>query len=852
MNLHMLGVKEAAKSLDSSEKSGLTQIEAARRLNLHGKNLLKAKKKKGILQKFIAQFSDFMIIVLLISAAISFAMSYISGDSDILDPIIILAIVVVNACLGVFQEQRAEAAIEKLKSLSSPKAVCIREGKRITVPSELLTVGDLIELRAGDMIPADCRLTEAVHLTVSEAALTGESMQTEKSAKAVVGEYTLLPDRINCVFGSTLVTGGRGKGLIYAVGMETQVGQVARLLDEEPEESTPLQKRLAKAGKSLAMAAIFACVIVFFTGLLRHYSPFFMFMTSVSLAVAAIPEGLPAIVTVMLALGVGRMAKKKAVVRHLTAVEALGSATVICSDKTGTLTQNSMKVTELSGHPEALKWMCVCSDATETSGTPTEIAVIKKGEAEGIKKEELDKMYSRIDEIPFDSDRKRMTVLVTEGKNYITITKGAFDPIIELCSDIAFTSGEAKMTVADRRRLEAVCASMAKKGLRVLAAAYKKGNRKELSEKDMTFLGLVAMADPLRPESKEAVRLCKKAGIEVIMITGDHKDTALSIARELGIAKEGDRAITGLDLTNMNDEELKEALKKARVFARVLPEHKVRIVKALKSSGHIVAMTGDGVNDAPALKAADIGCAMGKSGTDVAREASDMVLTDDNFATIVGAIKEGRGIYDNIRKAIHFLLSSNIGEILVMLTGILTGMGMPLLPIQLLWVNLITDSLPAIALGLDKSHDSIMEKPPKKPGDGFFSGGLWYDILLEGALIGAISLAAFSAGINRVGGSVAAARTMAFCTLSISQLVHAFDVRSKKSVFTLKDANLWLLGACFIGTLLQLAVVIIPVLNTVFKTVPLESSEWVTVGFLCFVPLFVTETEKALRKLSNN
>lgn len=828
--------KEVLEALGSDPENGLGESEAEKRLKSIGKNIISDGKRVSLLKRFFAQFSDFMIITLIISAAISAALSFFMGEGDLTDPVIMLSIVMLNSVIGVIQESRAENAISALKKLTDPKATVIRGGKTLIISSDSVTVGDILLLSSGDMIPADARIISCRGLKVNEASLTGEALPVEKSTKKLPADAHL-PDRSNILFSSTLVTEGHAKAAVFATGMDSEVGHLAGILSVTDKSETPLSKRLASVGRTLALGALFACLVVFILGLLRRFDPFFMFMTAVSLAVAAIPEGLPAIVTVMLAMGVGTMAKKKAVVRNLPAVETLGSATMICSDKTGTLTEGNMKVTSFFGNGELslmLAALCSDSDGEGKSGTENAIAA-KYGDVLSLRSK-----YIRIDEIPFSSERKCMTTLNRADGEYFTVIKGAFDVVLSKCTHFLSSGEKRKLTTAEKNRIIRECEEAASQGLRIIGTAAKRSGR-AIEESGFTFTGTVNLSDPLRPEVKKAVAVCKKAGIGVAIITGDHSETAKKIASELKI---GGEALTGREISAMSDSELAERVKKVRVFARVLPEHKVKIVNAFKKNGHIVAMTGDGVNDAPALKAADIGCAMGKSGTDVAKSAADMVLSDDNFATIVDAVREGRIIYKNIKNAIHFLISSNIGEILVMLLGILMGFGAPLYPIELLWVNLITDSLPAIALGTDKSDLGVMTEKPVDPKKGFFSDGLGADILIEGCLIGALSLAAYSFGRFTVGGGETAARTMAFCTLSISQLVHAFDVRTPSSVFKSREHNPFLFGAAFLGLLLQCSVCVIPPLAKIFKTCPLSFDQWCMTALFSLCPLIVSELSK--------
>lgn len=839
MEFHSISKEEAIARLKTDSKLGLSSNEAEKRLSDYGKNIITEKKRTSLIRRFLAQFSDFMIITLLVSAAISAALSYLTGENDLTDPIIIIAIVIFNAVIGVIQESRAENAISALKKLTDPKALCIRDGKKVKISAEDIVPGDILCLSSGDMIAADARLISASSFFVNESSLTGESIPEEKNPSAVLPQDAHLPDRVNSVYASSIVTGGRATAVVFATGMNTEVGRLAGIMDSEEALETPLQKKLSKLGKSLALGALLCCFFVFAAGIIKRYDPFFMFMTSVSLAVAAIPEGLPAIVTVMLAMGVSSMAKKKAVIRNLPAVETLGSATIICSDKTGTLTKNEMTVKDVcgAGHESAVL-AALCSDSDGKSGSGTDAAIVSFYEGDlNLLKEK----YPRVTDIPFSSEKKFMATVNKIDGGYVTIVKGAFDVVLSKSAMVYENGVSVPLSGEKRNKLLKECEKAASLGLRVISVAAKRSGASP-DTAGLSYIGSFYLYDPLRPEAKKAVKTCIVAGIEVAMITGDHKDTAIFIAKELGIDKGG--VLTGREISSMTQDELKERVKRVRVFARVLPEHKVRIVKAYQSLGHIVAMTGDGVNDAPALKSADIGCAMGKSGTDAARQASDMVLTDDNFATIVSAVREGRIIYKNIKKAAHFLISSNIGEILLMLLGILSGLGAPLLPIQLLWVNLITDSLPAIALGMDRTDDSVMSNRPTNPKESIFSGGVFADILLEGCLIGAVSLAAYCFGRFSIGGGETAARTMAFCTLSISQLIHAFDVRSEKSVFLAKNHNPWLFLAFFSGLFLQCAVCVFPSLATVFSTTPLGIHEILAVALFSLVPFLVSELQK--------
>ncbi len=803
-----------------------------------GKNCLNIAKKKSILSRFAAQFSDFMIIVLLAAAAISFWVSYASGDGDFIDPIIILVIVVLNAVIGVVEESRADNALEALKQMSAPTANIRRNGCEMQVDAQDVKIGDTLLLCAGDRVSADARLVKSVGMEADESALTGEAMPVLKDAECVLKEHTPLAERKNMVFASTNIIVGKGEAIVTAIGMETETGKIAAMLGTENEEPTPLQKKLAETGKILSIGALVICAGIFILGLIKRIPPFSMFLTSVSLAVAAIPEGLPAIVTIVLAMGVQKMAKKNAIVKHLSAVEVLGGATVICADKTGTLTQNRMSVTKVLADDEQqlfeLAIMC-CDDGKN----PTEKAIITKCEEMGIGKH----TSTRICEIPFDSERKLMSVMVPYYGEKRVITKGAAEILLKKCTHYIENGERHSLESKKIREILAEADNMADSALRVIAVAYKDTKLSVINENELVFVGLIGMMDPPRPEVSGAVKECIRAGIKPVMITGDNKITAKAIAKSVGISG---KAILGEELSGKTDKEICQH----RIFARVTPADKMRIVKAFKKQGEIVAMTGDGVNDAPALKASDIGCSMGKRGTDVAKEASDLVLADDNFATIVSAVKEGRGIFENIKKSIQFLLSSNIGEVMTIFMGIVFGWEPPLVAIQLLWVNLVTDSLPAIALGLDPVDRCIMDRKPRDPKKGLFADGLWASICLEGGVIGGVALLAYSMGFNVLSGhNVDMARTMAFCVLSVSQLFHAFNMRSDKSVLNSRFIeNKLLVFSLIIGILMQISVVSVPVFQGVFKVCQLPIVGWIIVGILSVVPLIVVEIQKAIIK----
>lgn len=852
MNWHSLTPEYITKTLFTDLKKGISSKEAAQRLEKNGENTLKEQKRKSVLVRFLGQFNDFMIIILLAAAAISFAVSIIEGETDFVDPIIILIIVILNAVLGTVQESKAEKSLDALKKISAPSANVIRDGKLISVSAQDVVIGDILSFSAGDLIAADVRITSAENLCTDESALTGESNSVSKTALSSLPEDTPLAERRNMVFSSSAVTRGTGCGIVIATGMDTEVGHIADMILSAETELTPLQIRLAQVGKTLGISALIICGAVFVMGLLRSAAPFEMFMTSVSLAVAAIPEGLPAIVTIMLAIGVQRMAEKNAIIRHLPSVETLGGASVICSDKTGTLTMNKMKVTRIESSDDlfTLKLAVLCCNSRFTDkgliGSPTENAILTAGKESGISKDDLEKKYPRLNEIPFDSLRKMMTTVHNIGGRRRIITKGAPEILLPLCS--MYYDGEKiiPMTTFKRDEILKTNAAMAENALRVIAAAYKDTDG-SVSETDLVFVGLIGMTDPPRPEVKEAVKLCRQAGIRPVMITGDHVITASAVARQTGILTDSDKFMTGAELDLIPQSKLEKIIKDYSVFARVTPEHKVRIVKAWKARGETVAMTGDGINDAPALKTADIGCAMGKNGTEAAKSAADMILTDDNFATIVEAVREGRGIYANIKKAVQFLLSSNIGEILTIFMGIIFGKASPLAAIQLLWVNLVTDSLPAIALGLDPVDERAMTKPPVNPKKSMFANGLGITIALEGCMIGALALLAFSIGSNifDTSGDSIVGRSMAFAVLSLSQLVHAFNMRSEYSIFKagiLK--NHYLVGAFIAGAVLQISVISVAPLADIFKVTALNVQQWGIVALLSLLPIALVELQK--------
>lgn len=860
MRYYSKNIKEVEKMLKTNIQIGLDSKEATNRIKKNGENVIKDNNKKSNIAKFLAQFNDFMVIILLIAGVISFLTSFLQGDKDFLDTIIIVLIVFINAVLGFMQENKAEKALEALKKMSSPKANVIRNGVLQKIDSTGLVIGDIIVINSGDYISADARLIECNNLKVEEASLTGESIPIEKNIDTINIENSSIGDRKNMIYSGTLAINGKAKGIVTATGMQTEIGKIAHMIINQEDEQTNLQKKLEETGKILGIGALVICFGIFFIGLFRKIPPFEMFMTSVSLAVAAIPEGLPAIVTIMLAIGVEKMVKRNAIIRKLPAVEALGSATVICSDKTGTLTQNKMEVIKVytKDRQKLYSMASLCNNVeigleNKLIGEPTEIALMEIAIKNGVYKNKEEQVLPRVNEIPFDSKRKMMTTIHRNKTGYKIITKGAIDVLLERCT-YYYENGE-KQPLTDNKKREILREnmSMAKDALRVLAICYKDSEtyvdiNSTNIEKNLIFLGMVGMIDPPREETYDAVMKCKKAGIKPVMITGDHIETAKAIGKKIGILRKDGLAITGAELDNISEKELCENIYKYDIFARVSPEHKVRIVKAFKKRGNIVAMTGDGVNDAPALKTADIGCAMGITGTDVAKGASDIILADDNFSTIVEAVKEGRAIYENIKKSVHFLLSSNIGEIITILISLLIGFKSPLVAIQLLWVNLVTDSLPAIALGIDPPDTALMDGRVKKSKTGIFTKDRWVRISIEGMMIGSLALLSYAIGTVVFGKEIIGS-TMAFATLSISQLVHAFNLKTEKSIFSINlFNNPYLIGSLIIGIFLQVAVIMVPTLSNIFKVVPLNSIQWLVVIVLCIMPIVIVEIEKLLTR----
>ena len=863
-------ISQIFKELKTSYK-GLNENEVKQRLEKYGKNTLKEKKKESIFIKFIKQFNDFMIITLIIAAIISAVVSKMNGESDYIDSIIIIAIVIFNAIMGLVQEQKAEKSIEALRKMTAPVAKVIRNGKVQEVKASEVVPGDIVILETGNYVPADCRLIKSYNLKIEESSLTGETVPSEKEADKVLNNDIAVADMKNMAFATTIVVNGHAEAVVVDTGMNTKVGKIAGMIIEDEAPETPIQKKLGEVGKTLAIVCIVICILIFVIGIFKKIPIIEMFMTSVGLAVAAIPEGLPAIVTIMLSIGLTKMAKKNSIIRKLPAVETLGSSTVICSDKTGTLTQNKMTVTTIKdcdgtsrNKKMILELATMCTDTTEehingtkeAKGEPTEVAITNAALLNGISKSYLYEQMPRINELPFDSTRKMMTTIHKIGNKYRIITKGAPDVLIRKCIKY-YKNGQILPVFEIEELIKLQNQEMAQRALRVIAVAYKDVdtmpnlNSAENVENNLVFCGLIGMIDPPREGVKEAVATCRKAGIKTVMITGDHLQTAKAIAKELGILRKNDLAIDGQTLEKMSKDELEKNIKKYSVFARVSPEHKVRIVKAFQVTGGVVAMTGDGVNDAPALKNADIGIAMGKGGTDVAKNAADMVLTDDNFVTIVEAIKQGRNIFDNIKKAIHFLIATNIGEIVTIFLGLILGMKSPLLAIQLLWVNLVTDSLPAIALGLEKPEKNIMEKMPRNPKKSIFAGGLWSKIIIEGLMIGTLTLVAFSIG-NKFWG-LEIGRTMAFVAIGLIELVHSLNIKSTESIFKCGlFENKFLIGAVILGTLMQIIVVIIPKLAEIFSLKPLNIEQWLITIIISVMPVVLMEIQKAIQSSNVN
>ena len=908
-------VKEVENKLETNKEKGLTEKQVKEKREKYGYNELKATKKKSIIQRFLDQFKDFSIIVLIIAAIVSGIVGVSQGEG-FTDTIIILIVVIVNAIIGVAQESKAEKSLEALQKLSDHAAKVIREGNIKVIPAKELVPGDIVVLDTGDYIPADLRIIEAINLKAQESSLTGESVPVEKNTEAIENKETGIGDCTNMLFSSSLITYGRGKGIVVETGMTTEVGKIAGMMNQTEKQETPLQQKLNQLGKTLGIVALIICAVIFVVGLMQGKEAIQMFMTAVSLAVAAIPEGLVAVSTIVLAIGVQKMVKKHAIVKKLPAVETLGSSTVICSDKTGTLTQNKMTVQKVFFNgklyniddlekgieiientnrlelkdkelTELIYANMLCNDTKvstdgKLTGDPTETALVDMAFKLSFDPSIYERI-PRVQEIPFDSERKLMTTVNKVNDKFIVYTKGGIDELLEKCSSYQI-SGEIKQDTQSFKKyhsiIENVNEKMAKEALRVLGCAYKiidheptKEEMKDI-ENNLIFLGMVGMIDPPREEAKIAVEKCKTAGIKTVMITGDHKITAIAIAKQLGILENEEEAITGTELEEMSQEELEQNVRKYSVYARVSPQHKVRIVKAWQKNGEIVAMTGDGVNDAPALKTADIGCSMGMVGTDVAKEASDVILTDDNFATVVSAVEEGRRIYDNILKAIQYLLSSNVGEIIVLFVAILitpwlsskfgidVSLIVPLLPIHILWINLVTDSLPALALAVDPAEEDIMERKPLKSGKGIFTKGMTWRVIYQGVMIGLLTLAAFIIGLAtpeaelpQIEGlsvqeiKVEIGQTMAFTVLALSELVHVFNVRNnKRSIFKTKAlSNKYLLLAIAVSAALMLVILFVPFLREVFSIPVLPTTNIIETIALVFVPLVIVEIFKLLR-----
>ena len=870
-------LEKSSKILDELQttEQGLSEAEAARRLSEHGPNRLAAGKKKSNLQRFFEELKDPMILILLAAALISGITSAYEGESYA-DVVIILTVVIINAVLGVLQESKAEKAIEALQEIAAATSKVMRGGKMEVKKSEELVPGDIVILEAGDAVPADGRILESASMKIEEAALTGESVPVNKTADVLnAGAASEVPlgDRKNMVYMGSTVVYGRGRAVITGTGMKTEMGKIAHVLTQSADESTPLQKRLNQLSKILSVMVLAICAVIFVVGILKEgvtpQNILNTFMVAVSLAVAAIPEGLAAVVTIVLSIGVTKMSKRNAVIRKLTAVETLGCTQVICSDKTGTLTQNKMTVVKHEGSDikRLVSVMALCSDAEpdengEAVGEPTECALVNDAQKEGCPKKSLSVQYPRVGEAPFDSMRKRMTTIhrANDG-TYFSCTKGAPDEILKRCTSVWRDGRKQPMTEAFRQEILSQNKAMADQALRVLAAAGRAWNQMPSSqepdflEQDLCFLGLCGMIDPVRPEVVDAIRECRGAGIRPVMITGDHKDTAVAIAKELGILEAGWKAVTGAEIDQLSDEELDRRIEEYAVYARVQPEHKVRIVDAWKRKGRITAMTGDGVNDAPSIKRADIGIGMGITGTDVTKNVADMVLADDNFATIIVAVEEGRRIYDNIRKAIQFLLASNLAEVLSIFCATLMGFTI-LNPVHLLWINLITDCFPALALGLEREEPDVMERPPRPSDDGIFAGGLGWDIAYQGILITVITLVSYIIGhCMEVGyfempkGVSDDGMTMAFLTMSMCEIFHSFNMRSqRRSVFSLSSHNkvLWL---AMIGSLLLTTVVLeVPFIANAFGFTPVSWTEYGIALGLAVLVIPVVEIVKACQR----
>ena len=856
---HTLDIMDVARKLKSNINYGLSNEEAKNRLEKYGKNKIENKKKDPFVFKFFRQFNDLMIIILIISAIVSAFITKLNGANDYLDSIIIIGIVILNALMGTLQEVKAEKSIEALKNMSSPVVKVKREGNIISIPNEDVVIGDLVFLEAGNYVPADCRIIKSYNLKIEEASLTGENVPILKDEKVKLSGDCNVSDMLNMAFGTSIITNGNAEAIVTETGMNTRVGKIAKMIIDDESPETPIQKKLGQVGKALGIGCLIICGIIFLLGVLKHIPPMEMFMTSVGLAVAAIPEGLPAIVTIVLSIGVTKLAKHNTIIRKLPAVETLGSSSVICSDKTGTLTKNEMNVVEYETADGIkddfiLELGSMCTDVQiqnngKILGDPTEIAIVERGISVGKSRNELYSKFPKVNEIPFDSNRKMMTTIHKVNNKYRIITKGAPDILIDKCTKYYSRGAQESLNYSKINMLKSKNENLANRALRVIAVAYldldilPNSLDSKFIENNLVFVGFIGMIDPPREGVKESIKKCKDAGIKIAMITGDHSATAKAIATELGILKRNEICVTGSELDKISQKDLEKNIMKYSVFARVTPEHKVRIVKAFQSTGAVVAMTGDGVNDAPALKNADIGISMGLNGTDVAKNASDMILTDDNFSTIVQAVKFGRNIFENIKKAVHFLIATNIGEITTIFFGLLLGLKSPLLAIQLLWINLVTDSFPAIALGLEPAESDIMNRKPRSSKKSLFADGLWTKIITEGLMIGALTLLAFYVGYSNFG--IEVGRTMAFVSLGMLELVHVFNIRSNKSIFkTNIFSNKYLIGAFLLGTILQVAVVVIPSLAEIFEVTNLTAKQWLYTGVISFMPIIIVEIQK--------
>ena len=866
--------KEEVLRVAETDGTGLKSEEAAKRLNENGRNELASQKKKSLFVKFLEQFKDVMIIVLIAAAVVSAAVAIFEKNySDLIDSGLIMLIVIVNAIIGVTQESKAEAALEALKNMNKPFSKVVRDGRVAQVRSEEIVIGDLVILEAGDIVPCDIRLLKSASLKIEEAALTGESVPVEKDSEAVIAENAPLGDRKNMAFSTGVVSYGRGSGVVVATGMKTEVGKIAGMLQGNGDQTTPLQKQLAKTAKILSIAVLAIAIAIFAAALIRDVPIIEAFMTAVAIAVAAIPEGLPAVVTIVLAIGVQRMSKRNAIIRNLPAVETLGCCEIICTDKTGTLTLNRMTVKEIytalgSAGADAevdvdgellIRAVALCNDSAKAengySGDPTETALVYFAEAHGFDYATLREEYKRVDEIPFDSVRKLMTTYNERGGERVAYIKGATDVMLGRCSRIMRNGKAEIITDDDREAVRKANSAMAKKALRVLGVAVNYGlEGVSEAEENMIFVGLVGMIDPPRPEVKEAVRVATGAGMRPIMITGDHRDTAAAIAAEIGILRPGDKVMEGAEIDALSDEEFASVIREYSVFARVSPENKVRIVKAYRSFGNVVAMTGDGVNDAPSIKEADIGIGMGITGTEVSKGAADMILADDNFATIVSAVEEGRKIFANIKKAVQFLLSANIAEVLCLfIATVFLGVEF-LTPVMILWVNLVTDSLPALSLGVEEAESNLMNVPPRKTGSSLFSGRTGQDIIIQGIMQTALVMLSFSLGHYVLPDRVipAVGMTMAFVSLCLIQLFHSFNLKKRESSIFHKDIfkNVWLDLSFVVGVALMLLVALVPPIAEVFGIAPLNAAEWgIAIGCAVLIVPFV-EAQKIIEEIA--